>query len=237
MNSTNIKEIFKSVLENKLNPKIKLLGDSITHGVGGTGWEQIGNPIVEEFKESPNSYCWANLFRDYMKEKYNATVLNKACSGTTVDFVIDHFSALVDVDDDIIVCTIGTNNRHKYFSEGEKPTRDAFLAEFEQKIKKMYSVFKDSGIPTIFVANIPASKKNEEDGTDYWRIIHMSDINDGYKNLAEKDDAVVFSLYESFSNYCSENGFTVDDLLCDGLHPNDKGYKVMFDLIIDAFGV
>ena len=86
--------------------KIKLLGDSITHGVGGSGWEQNGDAIVDEFKESPNSYCWANLFRDYMKDKYGAIVRNKACTGTTVDFVMDNFSTLVESDDDIIVCTI-----------------------------------------------------------------------------------------------------------------------------------
>lgn len=231
------KEIFELVLKNKENPKIKLLGDSITHGVGGSGWEQNGNAIVDEFKESPDSYCWANLFRDYMKEKYNATVVNKACTGTTVDFVMDKLSVLVESDDDIIVCTIGTNNRHKYFSDGEKPLREDFLKEFQSKIKKMYSMFVDTGIPTILVANIPAAAKNELDGEDYWRILHMSDINESYKKLSAECEAAVFSLYDAFSDYCKGKGHSVDELLCDGLHPNDKGYKVMFDLIIDAFGV
>ena len=45
------------------------------------------------------------------------------------------------------------------------------------------------------------------------------------------------TLYDAFSDYCKGKGLSVDELLCDGLHPNDKGYKVMFNLIIDAFGV
>ena len=82
MNTNGVAELFARVLKQRNNPKIKLLGDSITHGVGGSGWEQIGSLIVEGWNESPNGYSWANLFRDYMKEKYGATVVNKACTGT-----------------------------------------------------------------------------------------------------------------------------------------------------------
>ena len=237
MNTNSAAELFARVLKTRNNPKIKLLGDSITHGVGGSGWEQIGNVIVEGWNESPNGYSWANLFRDYMKEKYGAIVVNKACTGTRVDFVMKHFSTLVESDDDLIVCTIGTNNRHRYFKDGEKPERDAFFAEFCDQIKKMYAMFMETGIPTIFVANIPASAENEKDGKDYWRVLHMCDINAGYKKLAEESGATVLSLYDLFDAYCKENGLTVDELLCDGLHPNDKGYKVMFDLLVKAFGV
>ena len=87
------------------------------------------------------------------------------------------------------------------------------------------------------MANIPASAKNEQDGADFWRILHMCDINDTYKRLESEYGATVFSLYDAFLDYCEENRVLVDELLCDGLHPNNKGYKVMFDLIIDAFDI
>ena len=104
-------KIFADVLKEKKNPKIKLLGDSITHGVGGSGWEQKGELIVPGWSMSPDSFCWANTFRDHMAKKYGATVVNKACTGTKVEFIIEHFETLVDADDDLIVCMIGTNNR------------------------------------------------------------------------------------------------------------------------------
>ena len=233
----NVSDVFAGVLGKVKNPKIKLIGDSITHGVGGTGWQQKGDVIVEGWAESPDGYSWANLFRDYMKEKYGAVVVNKACTGTNVQFVTKNFSKLVDEDDDIIVCTIGTNNRAQYFKDGEKTPRDIYLAELYEKIKIMYAKFKDTGIPTVFVANIPASEQNELDGDGYWRILHMPDINDSYKRLAKEFGANVLSMYDLFSDYCKENGLSVDELLCDGLHPNDRGYRVMFELFVGAFGV
>ncbi len=230
-------QVFKSVLENKKSPKIKLLGDSITHGVGGSGWEQKGEVIVTGWAMSPDSFCWANMFRDHMKEKYGAIVVNKACTGTKVEFIIEHFNTLVDTDDDLIVCMIGTNNRHQNMSSGEKMTRETMLENFYGNVKKLYSMLLDTKIPVIFMANIPASAKNEQDGTDFWRILHMCDINDTYKKFANESGATLVSLYDAFSEYCANNGVPVNSLLCDGLHPNDEGYKVMYDLITRAFGV
>lgn len=233
----NVSDIFYNVLKEKSNPKIKLIGDSITHGVGGTGWNQNGNVIVKGWAESPDGYSWANLLRDYMKEKYGATVVNKACTGTNIEFVTNHFSELVDPDDDLIICTIGTNNRDQNFSDGEKPQKEVFLQNLYEKIKVMYGVFEKSGIPTVFMANIPAADRNEQDGTYFWRILHMSDINECYKKLARECGANVLSLYDLFSDYCRENNICIDELLFDGLHPNDKGYKLMFDLLIKAFAI
>lgn len=236
MKNDSVRAIFESALK-KERAKIKLIGDSITHGVGGSGWEQCGEAIVKGWAESPNGYCWANLFRDYMKEKYGATVKNKACTGTNVDFVMDNFSTLVESDDDVIICTIGTNNRHKYFADGEKPTKEEFLASFDDKIRRMYGMFSKTGIPTIFVANIPASAQNERDGENFWRILSMKDINESYGRLSRECGANVISMYDMFSEYCTENGVTVDELLDDGLHPNDRGYRVMFEILIGALGV
>ena len=230
-------QVVKSVLESNKNPKIKLLGDSITHGVGGSGWKQNGEHIVKDFVQSPDSFCWANMLRDHMKEKYGATVVNKGCTGTRVEFIIEHFDTLVDADDDLIICMIGTNNRHQSMSSGEKKSRETMLENFYANVEKLYSMFLDTKIPVILMANIPASEKNEQDGADFWRILHMCDINDTYKKLAKESGATVVSLYDAFSEYCKENEIAVDTLLCDGLHPNDEGYRVMYRLITAAFGV
>lgn len=233
-------ELLTKLLSAKKNARIKLLGDSITHGVGGTGFEQNGAPICERFLRNPDGYCWANKFKNYIEQKFGAFVVNNACAGTNIEFIINNFDVLVDEDDDLIICAIGTNNRHIFFDSGNKQTREELGVGFYNNVVKLYNMFKAVGKDVIFMANIPASFTNEQDGENFWRILHMDDINAIYKHAAEKLNFPFISLYDSFTEYCQSNSITVDSLLCDGLHPNDQGYDVMYDLIckeLRLFGI
>ena len=228
-------ELFNKT-KSKKAPKIKLLGDSITHGVGGTGFKQDGEPIVTEFKRNPNGYCWAKRFSELMAERYGATVVNNACTGTNIEFVIEHFDTLVDSDDDLVICTIGTNNRHQYMKTGEKRDRNEMIDTFYSNILALDAKFRAAGVPVIFVANIPASAENEKDGADYWRILHMNDINDLYKLAGVECGFALISLYDTMNEYLRRTGKSLCSLLCDGLHPNNEGYDVMLRLLLDALG-
>ena len=65
----------------------------------------------------------------------------------------------------------------------------------------------------------------------------MADINVAYKNLANECGATVISLHDLIVEYCNNRTIAIDLLLSDGLHPNDEGYKVMFDLLVEALGL
>lgn len=226
--------LLKNELSSKKSLQIKLLGDSITHGMGGTGYSPTDEHIVDAFSRNNNGYCWANKFKEYAKEKLGCAVINNGCSGTTIEFIINNFETLVDESDDFIICTIGTNNRHQYFCDGPKPEREEFIDRLYGKIVELNSMIKALNKPVIFMANIPASAENELDGENYWRILHMDDINNIYKKASKECGFPLISLYDLFLCYCEENNLSVDDLLIDGLHPNDRGYDVMFDLIVNA---
>ena len=230
------KELFKKALEKKGTLNVKLLGDSITHGVGGTGWAMEGESIVEDFKRSPNSFCWAKLFSDYVKEKYGAEVTNNGCTGTTIQFILEHFETLVSDTDDLVICTIGTNNRHRSKDLGDRPSREEWGRVFYDAVLQLNEKFEERCIPVIFVANLPAAKNNEVDGETYYRILHMDDINEIYKRTRKKAGFALISMYDLVSDYVKEKGILVDALLCDGLHPSDEGYKVMFALLREALG-
>ena len=234
--SVSASELIHSIIEKK-SARIKLLGDSITHGVGGTGFGQTGEPIVDRFKRSPNGFCWAKLFAEHMSEKYGAEVINNGCTGTTIQYTNNFFDGLVDDEDELIICTIGTNNRHQYFKDAPKRTEEEMKEIFRENVRILVSKLRARGIPFIFMANIPASDANEQDGVDSWRIIHMSDINDLYKEMSVELDFPLVSIYDAFTTYIKENDITLDSLLADGLHPNDEGYRVMFNIITEALGV
>lgn len=236
MNQT-VSTIFKNLLSSERPIYIKLLGDSITHGVGGTGFAQDGEPIVANFARNPGGYCWAKLFKAYMEEHYHCTVTNNACTGTRIEFIIEHFDTLVEEQDDLVICMIGTNNRHRYFHEGPMRTPEEQKTVFSENIKVLYQIFQDAGKQVIFMANIPASKANEQDGAEFKRLIHMEDINALYEQAAEECGFPMVSLYRRFSEYCDQNKIELDTLLADGLHPNDRGYDVMYHLLMKEFGV
>lgn len=235
--SKEIAKIMSKVILAERTIRIKLLGDSITHGVGGTGFEQNGEAIVEGFARNKDGYCWAKLFKEHMERQYDCIVTNNACTGTTTEFVIENFEQLVDVDDDIVICTIGTNNRHQYFSDAPKHTKREHMEIFYENIIKLYDKFKEVGKDVIFVANIPTAAENEKDGEDFWRIFHMNDVNDLYMKASTVCGFPLISMYWSFLEYCELKGITVDSLLADGLHPNDNGYDVMFRLMLKELGI
>ena len=218
--------------------KIKLLGDSITHGMGGTGYCMDGEPIAGNFFRNPNGYCWAKLFKEYIEGKYGVSVVNNGCSGTNSQFILQHFDTLVEKDDDLIFCMIGTNNRHQYKTAGEeKKSREEMGKLFYDSVLQMYDLFKAKNKRVIFMANIPASQANEQDGEEYWRILHMDDINAIYKAAQKEAGFPLISLYDMLTQYLEKRGETVDGYLRDGLHPNDKGYEVMFTLLIDKLAI
>ena len=237
MMDKDVAKIISKIVLAERTVRIKLLGDSITHGVGGTGFEQNGEPIVEGFARNKDGYCWANMFKEYVETQYDCTVINNACTGTEIRFIIDNFEKLVDADDDIVICTIGTNNRHQYLAETPQHTKREHMEIFYGNILKLYDKFKNAGKDVIFISNIPASQENEKDGEDFRRLFHMNDVNDLYMKASAACNFPFISMYLKFSEYCDLKGITVDSLLSDGLHPNDKGYDVMFKLILKELGI
>ena len=232
----DFQNISEAIREKRIK-RIKLLGDSITHGVGGTDCAMDGEIIVDDFSRNPNGYCWAKLFKEHLQEKYGCAVVNNACSGTTIQFILQHFDTLVDEEDDLIICTIGTNNRHQDKKTGAKKSREEFGESFYNYILQLNNIFQKKGKNVIFVSNIPAASNCEQDGQEFWRILHMDDINHIYKAAHAKAGFLFISLFDLFTEYLLTADETVDEHLKDGLHPNDKGYRVIFELLCNALQI
>lgn len=230
----NVREIFTHLFSADRRVNIKLLGDSITHGVGGTGFAQDGEPIVEHFSRNPKGYCWANMFKSYMEEHYNCVVTNNACTGTRIEFIIRHFESLVDEQDDLIICMIGTNNRHQHVLDTLPHTPTEHMAIFYQNILRLVRMIQETGKLFIIMANIPAAEANEKAEKN---LFHMEDVHAMYAKASFECGFPYVSLYQLFTEYCEQNGFRVEDFLADRLHPNDSGYDVMFSLMMNEFGL
>ena len=53
------------------------------------------------------------------------------------------------------------------------------------------------------------------------------------RQLAEKQKIPLVDVYAAFENYGKMKNKNVNDLLLDGMHPNDKGHRIVADLLIN----
>ena len=211
--------------------RIKLLGDSITHGMAGKGYAPDGDPIPNvwglDLKQNPNGYCWANLLRDYVQSKFPAaTVVNYGQSGWASRDIVSNISVLIEDEDDVVVCMIGTNDRGT-----------GTLSEYRDNLEAVCKVCKERGKALILLAGPPASVEREAH-TDAGGTFsfHMEDVAMAVQDVGYMNNVPTVNVYQLLLERCGYDFAAVDALLYDGLHPNDDGYKIMFQVIAGALG-
>lgn len=207
--------------------QIKLLGDSITHGAGGTGFAQDGDTIATygdtTWRVNTSGYCWANLLKNYMEQKFGCVVKNYGCSGITaykLNLIMDQ---VVEDSDDLIVLMIGTNDRRNTNTLGKLKIALTSIIDYVRSKNK----------EIILMSSIPASVSNETSGITYF---HMEDVDNLYAEIAYELNVEYISMFKEILNYITNRGVSYDDILSGGLHPNDVGHELMFRIICSHFG-
>lgn len=228
-----ISEIMSKLVLSSEVVRVKLMGDSITHGVGGTGFAQDGDLIYTKnettsWRVNTAGHCWANSLKSYFENKFNCIVKNYGCSGlNSYDYIYNDnamLKSIVEDDDDIIIIMIGTNDRSISGRTKQK---------LYNHLQQIYDYVTGLGKEIIFMSGIPASVSNESTGI---KEFHMEDVDHVIMKLASENNMEYISVYKLLIDYCELNGVTIDSLLVDGLHPNDIGYDVMFKLICHELG-
>lgn len=231
---TRIQDVMSKIVLND-GIQIKLIGDSITHGYGGTGFtndSSNGEQIISGYYVNTNGHCWANSLKDYLSEKFGCVVKNYGTTGRASGHLVLNLSSLIEPEDDIVICMIGTNDRNNE-TEPTDTSKTRSLALTYKNMQTIHDYVKGLGKDIIFMSSIPASVSNETDG----KLSHMEDIDNIIMKLAGVNNMEYISLYKLFTEYCEVRDITIDSLLADGLHPNDNGYDVMFYLITNALGI
>lgn len=213
---------------------IVLVGDSITHGQGGTGWDQNGDTIIDDFKRSPNSYCWAKLFKEYIESNYNAVVTNNGCTGTNTTFLANNLETLIPVETDIVIISYGTNNRGLGVTDNYDNVYTTMINDFNTII----NYCKMNNIKYIIVSPIPSSVDDETRIVgEERRFVHMFHINNIISAISSINNFEYVNMYNLITYYCKTRGINWEDHLKDGLHPNDEGYLIMFEQLLNGLGL
>lgn len=223
-----VSKVFADLVQKEKSKKtLKLIGDSITHGMGGTGYAEDGDLIMSDYKDwhvNTKGYCWANLVKRFVQTKFpSIEVINYGCSGINTHDVKNHIKDLVKETDDLVICTIGTNDRD-----------DGSIEKTSNNLGAIVSAVRGMGIPIILGVPSPAAYQDETKRSP----LHMEDIVFSVKRVADIFDMDYIDFYDEMIKYCDYKSISVADLLSssDGLHPNDTGYKVMFNIAMRSLG-
>ncbi|MBO1582259.1 SGNH/GDSL hydrolase family protein [Bacillus sp. XF8] len=76
-----------------------------------------------------------------------------------------------------------------------------------------------------------------ENDNDPVRKFKMDDVDRAIRQIAQEFNMKYISNYKWFMEYTTNTGITIDSLLKDGLHPNDTGYRVMFENVAQNIGL
>lgn len=203
--------------------QIKLLGDSITAGVAGTGFDQLGNLIItvgaDSWYVNVGGYCWANELKAYVEEKFpNTIVKNYGTSGVSSSWLKYYLGSLVEAADDIVIIMIGTN--------------DSYLGTpLYQNLVDIVNTLQSQGKVVVLMSSVPFIQS----GTLPY---YMEDVDLYISKVADYFNMEYISLYRDVFRYCENKGVSISTLISpDAIHPNDAGYKVMFGYICDHLGI
>lgn len=141
---------------------------------------------------------------------------NYGVSGWDSYYGWSYKDTLIESSDDLTFISYGTNDRLTF------PSVDAFRGFMEDLILDCIS--KNSK----FVLVTPTPHPSEHSNSNY--KFDVIDAVNTIKELAVKYDCVYIDMYNGMYEYANENGLTIESLLSDGLHPNDKGYQAMFEI-------
>lgn len=216
----NINSFADAVVNKK---KITFIGDSIIAGLGGTGYDAtesgggdfLINYGVDRYVNLLGT-CWVNSMISYISTVYgNNNVKNHGVGGITTAGLYNNFDALVG-DAEMLIISVGTNN-HDNLSQ-----IDSYLPQIAEKCIA-------NNIKFMIMTNTP---NNTAEADEY------TAVKGHIVSVCNSLGIPVYDMYSEFEMYLKLKGLSLTDVLnSDGIHPNDAGYAIMFDIAKKLFQI
>lgn len=220
-NKENI-ETYVSELKNK---NIVFCGDSIVAGMGGSGYSPTGTPISnkpihgdEINKRNESGVCWVNSMCTYLSNYNVSSAVNNGISGLNSSELLNHIAEIIPETTDIAIISIGTNDRN-----------NLSLETTINNIKMIGEYCLQHNITPYFLTLIQSTSTGGAYSTTY-------EINDAI-HTACKHSYSCFNMFSELNYYIFCNNIELNSILKDGLHPNDNGYNIMFNIAKKLFGL
>ena len=145
---------------------------------------------------------------------------------------LDRFeSSVLSKDPDVVIICFGLND--SWIDEGQINPRIS-LENYQENLSYMIRVLKENNILTILMTPNAIGDKYEE-----WRYEKTSRYSGIVCSLAQKEKIPLIDQWKLFEEYGSDEGQEIDDLLLDGMHPNDMWHEqlsvILSNIIVEHY--
>lgn len=211
-----LRQIGQKIVSGEIS-RIILMGDSVTDGYGGTGYN--GSKIKEKSTNTAG-YCWANALKKYLSGTFGTTVENYGCYGATA---AEQVAAVEDIltAEDFVIWLSGADDR----------SGAAAFSDYEANLASYIATVRSKAGELLLLSCVPAAEMVEscsyKTALDINRVIAK----------ALPEETLYLDMYSEYIHRCAAEGIAVDDTMYDYTYPDDTGHHMILRILCAAIGL
>ncbi len=143
-----------------------------------------------------------------------------------IPHALDRFeSSVLSRDPDLVIMCFGLND--SWVDEGADQSRIP-KQNYRANLEFMIGTLRERGVKIILMTPNTIASQYEA-----WRYQRSSEYAGIARNLAENENISLIDQWTLFEEYASVEGQEIEDLLLDGMHPNDRWHDELSTLLTD----
>jgi len=136
----------------------------------------------------------------------------------------DRFSyAVLGKSPDLVIISFGIND--SWIDEGQTESRIS-LEKYEQKLRYMIDELTQKEVDIILLTPNAFGNRYES-----WRYERTHSYAEKVRTIASELNIILIDQWKMFEEYGAIDGQKIDDLLIDGMHPNDKWHLQLAEML------
>jgi len=182
------------------------------------------------------------LERDLAARGLSVRVINAGVSGNTTAHARERFRRdVLDRQPHLVIIQLGVNDSAVDVNKGaDKPRLPR--AEYEKNLRYFVRTLRARGTGVILMTPSPrrwtaAYRKSygkppyKPDDPDGFNVL-LREYVESMRRIAAAEGVPLVDVFARFGEYHKAEGQAMDELFLDGIHPNDKGHRLVADLLI-----
>ncbi len=185
-----------------------------------------------------------SLQRELTQQGLPIRVVNAGVGGHNTDHARARFAAdVLDHNPDIVVIQFGINDAAvDVWKDPPANKSRVSLERYVENLRHFVSTLKARKVQVILMTPNPlrwTPKMREMYGKPPYLPgepngfnIKLQEYAEAVRRMAKSEDVPLIDVYHGFEDYAKTHGNSVDDLLLDGIHPNERGHRLVADQLI-----